>query len=130
MSTTTYSPAMQKADFERDYELIEIGRITKRVAHLVGDSATLVRFPVGASVTEDAVKTGFLGDADMCPLPHIGYILSGTLGVRQRDGQEMEFRKGDVMMLPPDHEAWTVGDEDCVFVEFARGGDDYYGAEH
>lgn len=130
MNASNYSPAMQKANFEEDYEFIEIGRITKRVAHLVGDSATLVRFPVGASVTEDAVKTGYLGGADMCPQPHIGYILSGTLGVRQRDGEEMSFSAGDVMMLPPDHEAWTVGDEDCVFVEFARGGDDYYGASH
>lgn len=130
MSTTTYNPKMQKANFDEGYELIEIGRITKRVAQLDGVSATLVRFPVGASVTEDAVKTGFLGDADMCPLPHIGYIITGTLGVRQRDGQEMSFSAGDIMMLPPGHEAWTIGDEDCVFVEFSRGGDDYYDFHH
>jgi len=28
-------------------------------------------------------------------------------------------------MLPPGHDAWTVGDEPCVFVEFSRG-NDYY----
>jgi hypothetical protein len=28
-------------------------------------------------------------------------------------------------MLPPGHDAWTVGDEPCVFVEFSKG-IDYY----
>lgn len=118
---------MQKANFvdEDDYELITIGRITKRMVTLEGASALLVRFPVGASVTEDAVKTGIL-DTDMCPMPHVAYILQGSLGVRQRNGSEEEFSAGDLMMLPPEHEAWTVGDEDCVFIEFMRGTSDVY----
>ncbi|MDQ0212167.1 MULTISPECIES: hypothetical protein [Arthrobacter] len=118
---------MQKANFVDDdkYELITIGRITKRMVTLDGASALLVRFPVGASVTEDAVKTGVL-DTDMCPMPHVAYILEGSLGVRQRTGSEEEFSAGDLMMLPPDHEAWTVGDEDCVFIEFMRGTSDVY----
>jgi hypothetical protein len=41
------------------------------------------------------------------------------------DGSESDFSAGDVMMLPPGHDAWTVGDEACVFVEFS-GGNDYY----
>ena len=118
---------MQKANFvdEDAYELITIGRITKRMVTLEGASALLVRFPVGASVTEDAVKTGIL-DTDMCPMPHVAYILQGRLGVRQRSGSEEEFSAGDLMMLPPEHEAWTVGDEDCVFIEFMRGTSDVY----
>ena len=118
---------MQKANFvdEDKYELIAIGRITKRMVTLDGASALLVRFPVGASVTEDAVKTGIL-DTDMCPMPHVAYILEGSLGVRQRTGSEEEFSAGDLMMLPPEHEAWTVGDEDCVFIEFMRGTSDVY----
>ncbi|QOI62977.1 hypothetical protein IG195_15905 [Arthrobacter sp. TES] len=118
---------MQKANFvdEDNYELITIGRITKRMVTLDGASALLVRFPVGASVTEDAVKTGIL-DTDMCPMPHVAYILEGSLGVRQRTGSEEEFSAGDLMMLPPEHEAWTVGDKDCVFIEFMRGTSDVY----
>jgi len=41
------------------------------------------------------------------------------------DGSEEVFGPQDVMMLPPGHDAWTVGDEPCVFVEFSRG-NDYY----
>lgn len=125
MTATTLH--MRKANFvdEDNYQLIDIGRITKRMVTLDGTSVLLIRFPVGASVTEDAVKTGVL-DTDMCPQPHVAYILEGTLGVRQRNGSEETFTAGDVMMLPPEHEAWTVGDGDCVFVEFMRGTSDVY----
>jgi hypothetical protein len=30
-----------------------------------------------------------------------------------------------VMLLPPGHDAWTVGDQACIFVEFSKG-NDYY----
>lgn len=118
---------LHKANFidEDNYELISFGRITKKTVTLNGASVSLVRFPVGASVTEDAVKTGVL-DADMCPMPHFAYILQGTLGVRQRNGAEETFSAGEVMMLPPEHEAWSVGDEDCEFIEFMRGTSDVY----
>lgn len=71
------------------------------------------------------MATGVL-DTEMCELAHVGYVLQGALGVRQRGGSEEVFKAGDIMLLPPGHEAWTVGDEDCVFVEFSRGSDDYY----
>ena len=41
------------------------------------------------------------------------------------DGSEQDFSKDDVMLLPPGHDAWTVGTEPCIFVEFSRG-NDYY----
>ena len=34
------------------------------------------------------------------------------------DGTEMEFGPGDMMYLAPGHDAWTVGDEACVVVDF------------
>ena len=37
------------------------------------------------------------------------------------DGSEEEFGRGDIMMFPPGHDAWTVGDEACVFIEFSAG---------
>ena len=41
------------------------------------------------------------------------------------DGSEDTFSKGDIMMLPPGHDAWTVGDEPCEFIQFTQG-DNYY----
>jgi uncharacterized cupin superfamily protein len=55
----------------------------------------------------------------------VALVLSGTLKVVMDDGEEQEFNKDDVMMLPPGHDAWAVGDVACVFVDFSRG-NDYY----
>ena len=44
------------------------------------------------------------------------------------DGSEDVFAAGDVMMLPPGHDAWTIGEEACEFIEFSSGTDDYYAA--
>jgi hypothetical protein len=63
---------------------------------------------------------------ESCQLPHVALVLSGTLRVVMDDGSSEDFSKNDVMLLPPGHDAWTVGDEACVFVEFFRG-NDYYG---
>ncbi len=41
------------------------------------------------------------------------------------DGSEDELGPNDVMLLPPGHDAWSVGGKRCVFVEFSRG-NDYY----
>jgi uncharacterized cupin superfamily protein len=56
---------------------------------------------------------------------YVALVLSGILQVVMDDGEEQEFSKDDVMMLPPGHDAWAVGDEACVFVEFSSG-NDYY----
>ncbi len=118
---------MQKANFEQGYELITYGRITERLVKLDGASALLLRFPPGASVTEDYVNNGLSEGADMCEAPHVCYVLGGTLGVRLRDGSEETFTTGDIMLLPPGHDAWSIGDEDCVFIEFMNGTSDCYG---
>ena len=52
-------------------------------------------------------------------------VVAGTLAVRMADGSSEEFSAGDVMLLPPGHDAWSVGDQACRFVEFSRG-NDYY----
>lgn len=62
---------------------------------------------------------------DHCLLPHVAVVLSGGLHVEMADGSVQEFANNDVMLLPPGHDAWTVGDAPCVLAEFSRG-NDYY----
>jgi hypothetical protein len=52
-------------------------------------------------------------------------MLKGCLAVKMDDGNEEHFNQNDVMMLPPGHDAWCVGEEPAMFVEFSRGGDYY-----
>ena len=36
---------------------------------------------------------------------------------------EDEFGPGDLMICPPGHDAWTVGDDACVVVDWTGFGD-------
>jgi len=50
---------------------------------------------------------------------HVGYIISGRMIVRGPDGVQVEVRPGDAFEAPPGHDAWVVGDEPCVALDFA-----------
>jgi len=39
-------------------------------------------------------------------------------------GEEKEFGPGDFMICPPGHDAWIVGDEPCVLIDW-QGFADY-----
>jgi len=53
-----------------------------------------------------------------CEAPHFQYHLSGVLKIRMDDGSEFECHPGDVSRLPSGHDAWVVGDESAVVVDF------------
>jgi mannose-6-phosphate isomerase-like protein (cupin superfamily) len=53
-----------------------------------------------------------------CEASHKGYVLSGRLGVRMDDGTEIELKPGDFAIIPPGHDAWVIGDEPYVAVDF------------
>jgi quercetin dioxygenase-like cupin family protein len=59
-----------------------------------------------------------LAGTDSCQSAHMGYCISGRMVVRMDDGTEKEIGPGDVAIIPPGHDAWTVGDEPCVQVDF------------
>jgi mannose-6-phosphate isomerase-like protein (cupin superfamily) len=61
---------------------------------------------------------------DSCQVDHFGYCISGRMHVQMEDGAEMDVRPGDAMRIPPGHDAWVVGDEPYVGVDF-QGGADY-----
>ena len=53
-----------------------------------------------------------------CEAPHFQYQLSGTMHVVMDDGTEKDCKAGDVALLPPGHDAWVVGNEPVVVVDF------------
>ncbi len=60
---------------------------------------------------------------DSCEAPHFQYHISGRLGILMDDGTEMVAGPGDVTSLPSGHDAWVIGDEEVVVV-------DWYGASN
>jgi hypothetical protein len=55
---------------------------------------------------------------EMCQMHHFGYQTSGVLHMLGTDGVEMESRAGDIVDIPPGHDAWVVGDESVEFIDF------------
>jgi hypothetical protein len=53
-----------------------------------------------------------------CEAPHFQYHVSGVLRIRMDDGSEFDCRPGDVSLLPSGHDAWVVGKEPAVVVDF------------
>lgn len=55
---------------------------------------------------------------DSCQAEHLGYVVSGQLGVTHLDGTKVEIGPGDAYHIAPGHDAWVIGDETFVGVEF------------
>jgi hypothetical protein len=64
-----------------------------------------------------------IAGTDLCEAPHFQYHVAGTLRIRMADGTEFDAVPGDVTSLPSGHDAWVVGDEPVVVV-------DWYGASN
>ena len=60
-----------------------------------------------------------IAETEWCQVHHIGYVLSGHLHVEMHDGATVELTGGDTFELPPGHDAWVVGDEPWVSVDYA-----------
>jgi hypothetical protein len=86
----------------------------------------------GAEIGRLVFKPGWRWSTDVKPLaktasceaPHFQYHVSGRLAIRMDDGTEMIAGPGDVTSLPRGHDAWVVGDEDVVVVDWF-GASDY-----
>lgn len=59
-----------------------------------------------------------IAGTELCTYHHLGVTLSGRLRVETPDGVELEIAPGDVFEIPPGHDAWVVGDEPWVSVDF------------
>ncbi len=119
---------MQKAELKGFAEADEVRTFPKGRLELVKIGGAIVGravFDPGwrwATSVQPIVKT------KSCEAPHFQYHVSGVLRVVMDDGTELDCRAGDVSLLPSGHDAWVVGNEPAVVVDFqgmldyARGG--------
>ncbi len=57
-----------------------------------------------------------------CMVHHNAYVVSGRMRIRMDDGSETDVGPGDVFVCVPGHDAWTVGTEACVALDFSGAG--------
>jgi quercetin dioxygenase-like cupin family protein len=65
-----------------------------------------------------------IAGTESCQAAHLGYYVSGRMKVVMDDGSEQEFGPGDFAIIPPGHDAWIIGDEPCVVIDW-QGFADY-----
>jgi quercetin dioxygenase-like cupin family protein len=54
---------------------------------------------------------------DSCQNSHVGYAVSGAIGVRLQDGTEKTIAAGESYTIPPGHDAWVEGNQPFVGIE-------------
>jgi len=59
-----------------------------------------------------------IAGTESCTAPHFQYHVSGRLMIHMDDGSEFEAGPGDVTSLPSGHDAWVIGDEPVVVVDW------------
>lgn len=60
-----------------------------------------------------------IAKTDSCQSLHIGYVVSGRMHTVMDDGSAFEMGSGDSVYIPPGHDAWVLGDENCVLYDFS-----------
>jgi len=79
-----------------------------------------VIYPVGFRWSRDMKR---ISGTDRCMFAHVGFLLQGQVHVDYPDGCTVEFRAPQVVTIEPGHDAWVVGDEPAILVEFDFKGD-------
>lgn len=102
-------------NFETPDEEREIPKNKIKFIDIGGYRITKYEFAPGFRWTEHAKPV--MG-TELCEILHLIYQLSGRTGVKMKDGTEVEYGPGSLVLIPPGHDGWAVGDEPSVFLDF------------
>jgi hypothetical protein len=58
---------------------------------------------------------------DLCRHAHVGFLAQGEVEGEYADGCRFRFAAPQVVVIEPGHDAWVVGNEPAVLIEFDRG---------
>jgi hypothetical protein len=123
METTGHSTAEHK-DFADADEVRTFPHGRAELLHIGGSDIGRLVFQPGWRWSND-VKP--VAGTELCEAPHFQYHVAGTLRIAMADGTEFDAVPGQVTALPSGHDAWVVGDEPVVVVDwwgasnYARG---------
>ena len=79
-----------------------------------------VVYPAGFRWSKD-MKPLVGGDA--CMHAHVGFLVRGRVHAQYPDGCVVEFTAPQGLVIEPGHDAWVMGNEPAVLIEFDFMGD-------
>jgi mannose-6-phosphate isomerase-like protein (cupin superfamily) len=82
------------------------------------EDVTLARFTLQPGWKwSEAIRP--IAKTEHCVMHHAQCVISGRLRVVMEDGEQMDFGPGDFASIPPGHDAWILGDEPFVGIDFS-----------
>ena len=106
---------LQSKSFDAPDEMRTFDKGKLEIIHVDGRTIGRATFQPGWKWSE-SVKP--LAKTKSCEAPHFQYHVSGVLRVKTDNGEEKDFKRGDVSVLGAGHDAWVVGNEPAVVVDF------------
>src|SRR5919201_4329073 len=115
MASRATSASMEKKNIETPEETRTFDKGKMEVVKLA--TATIGRgtFEPGWKWSECVQP---IAQTDSCQAEHTGYVLSGRMHVVMNDGAEMDIGPNDAVYIPPGYDAWIVGTEPSVALDF------------
>ncbi|HYY93399.1 MAG TPA: cupin domain-containing protein [Pyrinomonadaceae bacterium] len=110
--------ATEKKSFDSPEETRSVDKGKVEVLNMGGTQVMRATFQPGWKWSE-CVKP--VAGTDSCQVSHLVYTVSGRMVIRMDDGSETEVGAGDVVSIAPGHDAWIVGDEPYVGIDFQGG---------
>lgn len=107
--------------FDAPDEVQEVGSVRSACVRVGGLTVARTVHPPGFRWSTDVRP--HVG-TDRCRARHLGLVLSGAIEVELDDLSRHVIAPGAVYEIPPGHDAWVVGDEPCVTVEWS-GADEW-----
>ena len=109
---------MSKAELKNFDSADEVRKFPKGRLELIKGGVAMVGRAVFEPGWRWATSVQPIVKTKSCEAPHFQYHVSGVLRIRMDDGSEFDCKAGDVSLLPSGHDAWVVGDEAAVVVDF------------
>lgn len=115
MSTQAQSATTHRKSFDNPDETRNIPNGKVQVVNIGDMQAMRATFEPGWKWSE-SVKP--IAGTDSCQVAHLMYQMSGRMHIRMDDGTEFEIGPGDACAIPAGHDAWVIGNEPVVAVDF------------
>jgi hypothetical protein len=108
-------PGLEINDFSAPDEVRRPQRTTVELVKIAGGEVGRYTFEPGWRWAE-CIKP--IVGTDSCQVEHVGYVVSGSLHIQHDDGSTGEATPGTVYRIAAGHDAWVLGDQPVVVVEF------------
>lgn len=106
--------------FDQPDEVLSGSSVTKRSVTVGKTYVARTEYQPGWRWSKDMKPTA---RTSSCQHHHLGVIFSGRMHIVSDEGGERIIGPGDAFDVPPGYDAWTVGDEPCVTIEFQSAQD-------